>query len=183
MAPTDILEQELHERSVEVVSPKPGVPVRREDLEDSVRDSEERDVEGAAAEIIDRDDPVLQPSKSVGEGRGSRLVEQPYHFEPGDLSRVARRLSLALVEVSRHRDHGSPDRLTEVSTRLLLERLEHDRRDLRRGDLTIADKKPSRPFPGKHREGQVSELGRRVVVAPPEQPLRGEDGGSRLLRE
>src|SRR6185503_20724753 len=174
--------QELHERSVEVVTPKPGVPVRREDLEDSVRDSEERDVEGTAAEVVDRDDPVL-PSKSVGEGRGSRLVEQPHHFEPGDPSRVARRLSLALVEVRRHRDHSSPDRLTEVSTRLLLERLEHDRRDLRRGDLTIADEKPSCPFPGKHREGQVSELGRRVVVTPPEQSLGGEDGGSRLRRE
>ena len=72
---------------VEVVAAQVRVAVGRLDLEDAVADLEDRDVEGAAAEVVDRDRLVLLLVEAVGQRGRRRLVDDPEHLEPGDLAR------------------------------------------------------------------------------------------------
>jgi hypothetical protein len=51
-------------------------------------DFEDRDVERAAAEVVDGDRLVLLLVEAVGERRRGRLVDDAHHFEAGDLAGV-----------------------------------------------------------------------------------------------
>jgi ribosomal protein L12E/L44/L45/RPP1/RPP2 len=55
----ELCDQPLDDQVVDVVAAEVGVAVGRDDLHDVVADLEDRDVEGAAAEVVDRDDLVL----------------------------------------------------------------------------------------------------------------------------
>ena len=70
--------------AVEVVAAEMRVAVGRQDLEDPVLDAQDRDVEGAAAEVVDGDHALAEPLQPVGERRGGRLVDDADHVEAGD---------------------------------------------------------------------------------------------------
>ena len=91
---------------VEVVATEVGVAVGRPDLEGALADLEDRDVEGAAAEVVDGDDFLALLVEAVGQRRRRRLVDDAQHLEAGDGAGVLGRLALAVVEVGRDRDHG-----------------------------------------------------------------------------
>ena len=135
----DVLQQPQHDHAVEVVAAEVRVAVGRQDLEDPVLDAQDRDVEGAAAEVVDGDHALAEPVQAVGERGGGRLVDDADDVESGDAAGVLGRLALAVVEVRRHGDHGLLDRLAEVRLGALLQRLEDDRRHLGRRDLAPAD--------------------------------------------
>ena len=117
---------------VEVVAAEVGVAVRGLHLHDALAHLEHRDVEGAAAEVVDRDRLVLLLVEAVGERRGGRLVDDAQHLEARDLPGVLRRLALRVVEVRGHRDHRLRDLLAEVVLGRLLQLLEDLGRDLGR---------------------------------------------------
>jgi hypothetical protein len=73
----ELLEQPVDDPLVDVVAAEVGVAVGRLDLDDALADLEDRDVEGAAAEVVDRDRLVLLLVQAVGQRRGGRLVDQP----------------------------------------------------------------------------------------------------------
>jgi hypothetical protein len=77
------------------------VAVGRLHLEDAVADLDDRDVERAAAEVVDRHVSRCRGSATdaVGEGRRRRLVDDAVHVEAGDLAGVLGRLALRVVEV------------------------------------------------------------------------------------
>ena len=66
---------------VEVVAAEVGVAVRGLHLDDALADLEHRDVEGAAAEVVDRDRLVLLLVEAVGEGGRRRLVDDAQDLE------------------------------------------------------------------------------------------------------
>ena len=66
---------------VEVFAAEERVAVGRLHLEHAVADLEDRDVERAAAEVIDRDGAGLLLVEAVGERRRGRLVDDAQHFE------------------------------------------------------------------------------------------------------
>ena len=62
--------------------------------------SEDRDVEGAAAEVVDRDQLVLVLAvEAVGQRRRGRLVDDALDVEAGDLAGVLGGLALGVIEV------------------------------------------------------------------------------------
>ena len=125
---------------VEVLAAEERVAGGREDLVDPFREAEDRDVERAAAEVVDGDDPVPGPAAdAVGEARRRRLVEDPQDVEPGDPPRVARRLPLAVVEVGRDGDHGVFDLLAEVLLRRFPQVLQDRRGNLLRAEHAVAE--------------------------------------------
>src|SRR5690606_15558217 len=63
---------------------------------------------------------------------GRRLVDDALDVETGDAAGILGRLTLRVVEVGGHRDHGFRDRFTEVVLGRLLHFLQHLRGDLRR---------------------------------------------------
>jgi len=85
-----------------------------DDLEDAVgADLEDRDVEGASAEVVDGDRLLDVAAETVREGRSRGLVDDADDVETCDLARVFRGLTLVVVEV---RGDGD-DRLGAVSPR------------------------------------------------------------------
>ena len=89
---------------VEVVAAEVRVAVGRLHLDDALADFEDRDVERAAAEVVDGDRLVLLLVEAVGQRRRGRLVDDAHHLEAGDLAGVLGRLPLRVVEVGRHGD-------------------------------------------------------------------------------
>ena len=74
-----------------------------EHLEDAFVQLQDRDVERAAAEIVDRDDALLALVEPVGERGGGGLVHQAQHFQARDAAGVLGGLALRVVEVRRAR--------------------------------------------------------------------------------
>jgi hypothetical protein len=108
---------------------------------------EDRDVERAAAEVVDGDDLVALLVEPVGKCRGGRLVDDAFDVEPGDLAGVFGGLALGIVEVSRNRDHRFGDLLTDVIFRGLLQLLQHLRGDFRGDVLAAGVERRHRSFP------------------------------------
>ena len=84
-------------------------PLVDEHLEDAVLDAQDRDVERAAAEVVDGDEAGVPLVEAVGQRRRGRLVDDAQDLEAGDAAGVARRGALRVVEVGRHGDHRAID--------------------------------------------------------------------------
>ena len=132
-------QEPLDDALVEVVAAEVRVAVGRLDLEDALAELEDRDVERAAAEVVDGDLLVVLLIEAIGERRRRRLVDDPADLETGDAAGILGRLALGVVEVGRDRDHGLDDLLAEVRLRVGLQLLEDHRADLGRRVGLVAD--------------------------------------------
>ena len=94
----------VDEALVEIVAAEERVAGGAEHLVDLVLEPQDRDVERAAAEVVDRDDLAEVAGVAVGERRGGRLVEHADHGEAGDRAGGRGRRALGVVEARRHRD-------------------------------------------------------------------------------
>ena len=90
---------------IDVIAAKKGVTRRRQHLEYVTRELQDRDVEGAAAKVVDRHALGRSLVVAVGERGSGRLVEDAQHIEAGNTPRGLRRTSLKLVEVGGHRHY------------------------------------------------------------------------------
>ena len=117
---------------IEVVAAKMGVAVGADDPEHAVGHFEHGDVERAAAEVEDDDLLVLLLVQAVGQRGGGRLVDDPRHFQPGDLAGVLGGLPLGVVKVRRHRDHGLVHLVAHVRFGGFLELAQGERGDFGR---------------------------------------------------
>ena len=96
---------------VEVFAAQEGVAVGRLHLEHAVADFQDGNIEGAAAEVVDRDGAGLFLIEAVGERARGRLVDDAQHFQAGDLAGVLGRLTLSIIEVCGNGDDGLIDLL------------------------------------------------------------------------
>ena len=133
---------------IDVVAAEVRVAVGRQHLEHAVLDAEDRDVERAAAEIVDGDDAGVPLVEAVGERRRGRLVDDAQHLEAGDPAGVARRRALRVVEVRRHGDDRAIDFGIDLALRgevllgAALQLAQDERRNLRRRELALAEADP-----------------------------------------
>jgi hypothetical protein len=114
-------------RLVEVVTAERRVAIDSEHFEHPARQAQNRDVEGAAAEIVDGVDPFARVFEPVGDRGRGRLVEQPQDIEPREPRGILGRLALRIVEIGRHGDH----RAHEFAAECLLGALSQDFENLR----------------------------------------------------
>jgi hypothetical protein len=133
--------------AVEVLAAEEGVAVGREDLELALgvnfRDLDDRDVKGAAAEVVDRNLAIGALLVEAVSQRGRRgLVDDALDVEARDPACVLGRLALGVVEVGRHRDDRVRHGLTEVVLGRLLHLHEDARRDLGRRRLLALHLEP-----------------------------------------
>ncbi len=164
---------------VEVLAAEEGVAVRRLHLEHAVADLEDRNIEGAAAEVIDRDGLAFRLLQPVGERGRGRLVDDAQDFEAGDLAGVLGGLALGVVEIGRDRDDRLGHRLAEELLGGFLHLLQDEGGNLARAvflapgfDPGIAVRRLD-DLVGHHIDVL---LGHRIVEAPPDQALDGEEG-------
>ena len=99
---------------VDVVAAQVRIAVGGLDLDHALADLQNRDVEGAAAEVIHRDGFVLFLVQTIGQRRGRRLVDDAHHFQTRDLTRVLGGLALGVIEVSGNRNYGLGDLLAQI---------------------------------------------------------------------
>ena len=104
---------------------------------------DDRNIEGAAAEVIDHDLGVTAaPIHTVGEGSGGRLVDDALDLKAGDPARVLGRLALRVIEIRRHCDDRFGHCLAKVILGRLLHFHQHAGRHLRRRHLLAVNLDP-----------------------------------------
>jgi len=117
----------------------------------------DRDVERAAAEVVDGDRLVLPALlEAVGERGGRRLVDDPEDLEPRDAPRVARRLALRVVEVGRDGDDRLADLLADRLLAELLDLAEDEGGDLLGGVVAVPH--PDLHVPVRGRNDRIGEV-------------------------
>src|SRR6266481_196357 len=103
---------------IDVVATEVRVAVGRKDLKDVAvgggNELEDRNVEGAAAKVVDGDFAALFLVEAVGERGRGRLVDETEHFKAGDFAGVLGGLALGVIEVSRDGDYGAIDGIAEI---------------------------------------------------------------------
>src|SRR5947208_15067216 len=101
----ELLNEVIHDAQVKIVAAEEGITARRADLEDSIAHIQNRDIKGTAAQIIDGNHFIFLFIESIGQGRGSWLVDDAKHFEACNLASVFGSIALCIVEISRNRNH------------------------------------------------------------------------------
>ena len=102
------------------------------DLDDTIADLDQRDIECAAAEIVDHDRLVLLVIKTIGKGCCRRLVDDTLDIETSDTACILCCLSLCVIEVRRNCDDSLCDLLTEISFCVCLQLLKNHSGDFLR---------------------------------------------------
>ena len=121
----EFLGQLLGQGDVEVVAPQVGVAGRGQHLDDAVLDVQDRDVDGAAAEVVDDDLGLFFQVDGIGQRRRRRFVDDALDVEPGDAAGVLGGLALGVVEIGRDGDDHAFDGVAQVAVGRVLE-LEQD---------------------------------------------------------
>ena len=111
----DIIQRNSDQEIVNVVAAQVGVAVGSNDFENTVVQFENRDIKGAAAQVIHCDNPVFLFVQPVGEGSRSWLVHQAQNIESCNTAGILGGLPLAIVEICRNRDDGLGHRRGEKS--------------------------------------------------------------------
>ena len=177
------IDQVLDDAAVEILAAEEGIARGCEHFDHAVRHLEDRDVEGAAAQVVDGDLLITHPTHAVGEGRRGRLVDDPKDFESCNLARVLGALALCIIEVGGHRDHRLLHRLREVLLGDTLHLAQHDACDLGAGEALAADL-DARVFVRPADDLEGAEIDRllhfRIVESATDQALAGGDRVARV---
>ena len=129
--------QIVDQTAVEVFAAQVGVTVGGQNFKgffavDFV-DFDNRDIEGTAAQVVNRDGAVaLAFIQTVSQRGCGRFVDNTFYFQTCDTAGVFGRLTLRIVKVGRNGDNGFGHRFAEVVFSGLFHFLQHFRRDLRR---------------------------------------------------
>ena len=130
----NVFERDAQQQIVDIVAAQVRVAVGRQHFEDAVVQPQDRNVERAAAQIVNRDDAFFALVETVGQRRGGRLIHQAQDFEAGDAAGVLGGLALGVVEIRGHGDDGLRDRLAQRGFGVLLQLAQNVRGNLRRRD-------------------------------------------------
>ena len=175
----ELVREIIDDAHVEVLAAEEGVAVGRLHLEHAVADLEDRDVERAAAKVIDGDGSRLALVEAVSERGSRRLVDDAQDFEARDLAGILGRLALCVIEIGGHRDDRLLDFLTEMRLGRLFHLLEDVGRDLRGGIFLAVGFDPGVAVVGADdlvgNEALVL-LDHGIVPAAADQALDGEEG-------
>ncbi len=159
----ELVDQPVHHLLVPVVATEVVVTVGGLDLDDALANFQQRDVEGATAEVEHQDGLLaLALVQAVGQRGRGRLVDDPQHVQAGNRAGFLGGLALGVIEVRRDGDHRVGDGLAEVGLGVALELLQHPRADLLRGVLLVID--GNRP------------VGAHVTLDRPDRPVHVRDG-------
>jgi hypothetical protein len=138
----ELLNNVAHKADIEVLTTKVGVTVRGLNLENTLLNFENGDIEGTTTKIVDGDNAVSLLLKTVSKGSGGGFVNDTEDVETGDLTGVLGGLTLGVVEVGRDSNNSILDGLAEVVLSGLLHLAQNETTDLGRRVLLSASLNP-----------------------------------------
>src|SRR5258706_2424547 len=119
------------------------VAVSREHLEYPVFELQYRDVECAAAKIIDSDDGLVFFVDAVRKRSRGGFIHDPQYFKPRQMARVFCSLPLSVVEVSRNGYDSLRNFFAEELRGAPFEITKYECGNLRRGEDAVAHLAPN----------------------------------------
>lgn len=131
----ELINDPVGDDGINVLSSARGISVGGLDLEDSVVDFENGDIESTTSQIVDGDNFSLVLIHSVSQGGSGWLVDDSENIESGDFSGVLGSLSLGVIEVGWDGDDGLRAWLSEVGISGFLHLHEDEGSDLGWGVL------------------------------------------------
>jgi NAD-specific glutamate dehydrogenase. len=126
----------VDEAVVEVLTTQVSVAGSGLDLEDTILDGQERDIEGTTTKIEDEDVALALSLlvETIGNGSSSGFVDDTEDVETGNETGILGGLTLRVVEVGRDGNDGTSDGLAQVGLGSLLHLGEDHGRDLLGGE-------------------------------------------------
>ena len=134
----EVVADHVQEELVEIVASQSRVAVAAKHLDDALLDLHDRDVERAAAEVVDQQPLHLVGVGVVGERGGGGLVDDPRHLQPRQHACLAGRLALHLVEEGGDGDDRLFDRPAKLLFRPFFQPPQDEGGNLLRGVLLVA---------------------------------------------
>lgn len=133
----ELLHEVVDKTVVEVLTTQMSVTSGGLDLEDTLLDGQEGNIESTTTQVEDEDVALALDLlvKTVGNSGGGRLVDNTEHVEAGNETGILGGLALRVVEVGGDRDNGVVDGATEVGLGGLTHLDEDHGGDLLRGEL------------------------------------------------
>ena len=119
-----LFQQPVGHPVVKVVAAQVVVAAGGQHLHHAVADLDQRNVKGAAAQVVDHHLLGAAVVQAVGQRGGGGLVDDAPDVQPGDAPGVLGGLALRVVEVGGHRDDRLGDRLAQVDLGVGLEFLQ-----------------------------------------------------------
>jgi len=132
----NLLEDVLGNDVINILTTKTSITTSSLDLEDTIVNLEDGNIEGTTTKIEDHDGLSLSVDvdglavKTISEGSSGRLVDDTKNLETSNLTSNLGSSTLRIVEVSRDSDDSLGDGETEVSLSSLLQVTENHGRDL-----------------------------------------------------
>src|SRR5579884_3100859 len=137
-----ILQSDLREKIVNVITAQMGIAAGGKHLEDAAFQLEDRNVKCSAAQIVNRDDAFLPLVEPVGQSRSGGFIHQPEYVQAGDPAGVFGCLPLSVVEIRRDRNDRFGDRNAEASLCIPPEPAQDVRGNFRRGKNSVSPSDP-----------------------------------------
>lgn len=138
----ELVDDVADEVNIEVLTTKVGVTVGRLDLEDTLLDLKDGDIEGTTTKIVDSDDTVSLLLHTVGKSSSGRLVNDTENVQAGNLTSILGSLTLGVVEVRGNSNDGVLNGLAEVGLGGLLHLVEDEATNLGRRVLLATGLNP-----------------------------------------
>lgn len=182
--PLELLYEMVDETVVEVLTTQVSITGSRLDLEDTLLNGEQGNIESTTTKVEDEDIALALNLliKTVGDGSSGRLVDDTQDVQASNETSVLGGLTLRVVEVGRDSDDSVVDGATQVSLSSLAHLGQHHGGDFLRCEvLGLAlelDLDDGLACLLDDLEGEVLHVGLhlRVVELAANQPLRVEDG-------
>ena len=132
----------VHNLFIKVIAAQMGITIGGLYLEYAVADIQDGYIESAAAKVINHDGVVVGLVNAIGQGCGSRLVNDTQNIKACDLACVLGCLTLAVVEICRNGDNCLGYGFAQVSFGVSLQLLQDHCGNFFRGIFFVVDGYP-----------------------------------------
>ena len=102
VASFELICQMLDDLVVKILTTKKGVAIGRLHLKYAISNLKDRHVKRTTTEIVNNNLAGFAPVKTIGKRRCGGLVDDPQHFQPGNLAGILCGLPLRVIEVGRY---------------------------------------------------------------------------------
>ena len=121
----ELLNHPVHDSLIEVIAAQVSITVGSQHFESAAGKLQDGHIEGTAAQVKDQHSLVLILVQAVSQSCSRGLVDDTEDLQASNAACVLGSLTLAVVEVSRHRDDSLGNSLTQISLSISLQLLEH----------------------------------------------------------